>query len=350
MCLFIKNIVPRRRTSHKLTTKGKGDSDVHPPSVLLSNKIIQAETVRLPPIEVLAIPTDDIKVIMQKMGNVTSDGSNTRVYYDTLRNGQKSAIKMLDDSGKTNQEFLTQVAVTESLQHQNIVKLLGYGFFEHTRFLAYEFAAMGSLHDILHGKKGVEGASPGPLLSWAQRVKIALGAAKGLEYLHEKAKSPSIHCAVKSSNILLFSNDVAKLGEFNLSCKAPGTGLSLWSTQPLGNFVYQAPEFVAIGQLTPKSDVYSFGVVLLELLTGRKPLDRSRPHQEQSLVIWAADKLTYDKVGEIVDNRLGGKYPPKSVEWMATIASACLQFDQDHRPKMSHVVKALRRNQSLMCS
>lgn len=79
-------------------------------------------------------------------------------------------------------------------------------------------------------------------MSWAQRVKIALGAAKGLEYLHEKAKSPAIHCAVKSSNILVFSDDVAKLGEFNLSIKASSTGLSLGSTQPLGNFVYQAPE------------------------------------------------------------------------------------------------------------
>ncbi|XP_042428164.1 probable receptor-like protein kinase At2g47060 isoform X2 [Zingiber officinale] len=350
MCLIIKNIGTRRRTPHKLTTKGKGDSDVDHPSLLLSDDRIQAKPIRLLPIEVPAIPTDDIKVIMQKLGNVTSDGSSlyTRVYCDTLRNGQKSAIKMLDDSGKTDQEFLTQVAMTESLQHENIVKLLGYGYFGNTRFLAYEFADMGSLHDILHGKKGVEGASPGPLLSWSQRVKIALRAAKGLEYLHEKAKSPAIHCAVKSSNILLFSGDVVKLGEFNLSIKAPGTGLSLWSAQPLGNFVYQAPEFVSIGQLTSKSDVYSFGVVLLELLTGRKPLDRSRPHQEQSLV--AADKLAYDKVGEIVDNRLRGKYPPKSVAWMATIASACLQFDQDHRPEMSHVVKALRRNESLMCS
>ncbi|XP_042430313.1 pto-interacting protein 1-like isoform X4 [Zingiber officinale] len=288
MCLIIKNIGTRRRTPHKLTTKGKGDSDVDHPSLLLSDDRIQAKPIRLLPIEVPAIPTDDIKVIMQKLGNVTSDGSSlyTRVYCDTLRNGQKSAIKMLDDSGKTDQEFLTQVAMTESLQHENIVKLLGYGYFGNTRFLAYEFADMGSLHDILHGKKGVEGASPGPLLSWSQRVKIALRAAKGLEYLHEKAKSPAIHCAVKSSNILLFSGDVVKLGEFNLSIKAPGTGLSLWSAQPLGNFVYQAPEFVSIGQLTSKSDVYSFGVVLLELLTGRKPLDRSRPHQEQSLVVW----------------------------------------------------------------
>jgi pto-interacting protein 1 len=132
------------------------------------------------------------------------------------------------------------------LKHEHVVELLGYCVDGNLRVLAYEFATMGSLHDMLHGRKGVKGAQPGPVLSWAQRVKIAVGAAKGLEYLHEKAQPHIIHRDIKSSNVLLFDDDVAKIADFDLSNQAPDMAARLHSTRVLGTFGYHAPEYVLV--------------------------------------------------------------------------------------------------------
>ncbi|KAJ0439123.1 putative pto-interacting protein 1, protein kinase RLK-Pelle-RLCK-VIII family [Helianthus annuus] len=205
-----------------------------------------------------------------------------------------------------------------------------------------EYASNGSLHDILHGRKGVKGVQPGPVLSWSQRVKIAVGAAKGLEYLHEKAQPHIIHRDIKSSNVLLFDDDVAKIADFDLSNQAPDMAARLHSTCVLGTFGYHAPEYAMTGQLSSKSDVYSFGVVLLELLTGRKPVDHTLPRGQQSLVTWATPKLSEDKVKQCVDTRLNGEYPPKAVAKMGAVAALCVQYEADFRPNMSIVVKALQ--------
>ncbi|XP_020590171.1 pto-interacting protein 1-like [Phalaenopsis equestris] len=228
------------------------------------------------------------------------------------------------------------------LNHENVIQLLGYCIDGSLRVLAYEFATNGSLHDILHGRKGVKGAQPGPVLSWAQRVKIAVGAARGLEYLHEKSQPPVIHRDIKSSNVLLFDEDVAKIGDFDLSNQSPDTAARLHSTRVLGTFGYHAPEYAMTGQLSSKSDVYSFGVVLLELLTGRKPVDHTLPRGQQSLVTWATPRLSEDKVSQCVDTRLGGDYPPKAVAKFAAVAALCVQYEADFRPNMSIVVKALQ--------
>jgi pto-interacting protein 1 len=119
-----------------------------------------------------------------------------------------------------------------------------------------------------------------------QRVRIAVSAARGLEFLHEKAEPRVVHRDIKSSNILLFDNDVAKIGDFDVSNQSPDMAARLHSTRVLGTFGYHAPEYAMTGQLSTKSDVYSFGVVLLELLTGRKPVDHTLPRGQQSLVTW----------------------------------------------------------------
>ncbi|CAH1447674.1 unnamed protein product [Lactuca virosa] len=124
---------------------------------------------------------------------------------------------------------------------------------------------IGSLHDVLHGRNG---GLAGPLLSWSQRVKIVVGAAKGLEYLHEKTQPPINHADMKSSNVLLFEDHVAKIRDMDLTHQTPGMAARLHSTRVLGTFGYHAPEYAMTGVINLKSDVCSFGVVLLELLTG----------------------------------------------------------------------------------
>ncbi|QCE07149.1 pto-interacting protein 1-like [Vigna unguiculata] len=302
------------------------------------------QPVKARPIEVPNIPADELKEVTDNFGQdaLIGEGSYGRVYYGVLKSGQAAAIKNLDASKQPDDEFLAQVSMVSRLKHDNFVQLLGYCIDGSSRILAYEFASNGSLHDILHGRKGVKGAQPGPVLSWAQRVKIAVGAARGLEYLHEKADPHIIHRDIKSSNVLIFDDDVAKIADFDLSNQAPDMAARLHSTRVLGTFGYHAPEYAMTGQLNAKSDVYSFGVVLLELLTGRKPVDHTLPRGQQSLVTWATPKLSEDKVRQCVDTRLGGEYPPKAVAKMAAVAALCVQYEADFRPNMSIVVKALQ--------
>ncbi|CAN1292966.1 Pto-interacting protein 1 [Linum perenne] len=241
-----------------------------------------AQVIKIQPIEVPELPLDELKEVTENFGtnSLIGEGSYGRVYYGTLKTGQAAAIKKLDSSKQPDDEFLAQVSMVSRLKHEYFVQLLGYCVEGGSRVLAYEFASNGSLHDILHG------AQPGPVLTWAQRVKIAVGAAKGLEYLHEKADPHIIHRDIKSSNVLIFDDDVAKIADFDLSNQAPDMAARLHSTRVLGTFGYHAPEYAMTGQLNAKSDVYSFGVVLLELLTGRKPVDHTLPRGQQSLVTW----------------------------------------------------------------
>ncbi|CAI9767793.1 unnamed protein product [Fraxinus pennsylvanica] len=301
----------------------------------MTDAALKAQAVNVQPIAVPSIHGDELKEITDNFGSdsLIGKGIYGLVYYGIFKNGRTAAIKKLDASKQPDDELLAQVSMVSRLKHENFVELLGYCVDGNQRILAYEFASNGSLHDILHGRKGVKGAQPGPVLSWARRVKVAVGVAKGLEYLHEKADPHIIHCDVKSSNVLIFDDDVAKLADFDLSNQAPDF---------LGTFGYYAPEYAMTGQLNSKSDVYSFGVVLLELLTGRKPVDHTLPRGQQSLVTWATPKLSEDKVKQCVDGRLGGEYPPMSVAKMAAVAALCVQYEADFRPNMSIVVKALQ--------
>ncbi|XP_019165603.1 PREDICTED: PTI1-like tyrosine-protein kinase 2 [Ipomoea nil] len=299
-------------------------------------------------IPVIEVPVYSLEKLKEKTDNFGSkvligEGSYGRVYRASLDDGKAVAVKKLDMSSEPapNAEFLTQVSMVSRMKHVNLIELLGYCVEGSHRVLVYEFATMGSLHDILHGRKGVPGSLPGPTLDWMQRVRIAVEAARGLEYLHEKVQPPLIHRDIRSSNILLFDDFSAKIADFNLSNQAPDMAARLHSTRVLGTFGYHAPEYAMTGQLTQKSDVYSFGVVLLELLTGRKPVDHTMPRGQQSLVTWATPRLSEDKVHQCVDPKLG-ECPPKAVAKMAAVAALCVQYESEFRPNMSIVVKALQ--------
>ncbi|XVF75939.1 hypothetical protein PTKIN_Ptkin13bG0227500 [Pterospermum kingtungense] len=298
------------------------------------------------PIEIPAIPLDELNRMTGNFGTkaLIGEGSYGRVFYGKLSDGQAAAIKKLDagSSPEPDSDFGEQLSIVSRLKNEHFVELLGYCLEANNRILVYQHATMGSLHDVLHGRKGVQGAEPGPVLTWNQRVKVAYGAARGLEYLHEKVQPSIVHRDVRSSNVLLFDDFLAKIADFNLTNQSSDTAARLHSTRVLGTFGYHAPEYAMTGQITQKSDVYSFGVVLLELLTGRKPVDHTMPKGQQSLVTWATPRLSEDKVKQCVDPKLNNDYPPKAIAKLAAVAALCVQYEADFRPNMTIVVKALQ--------
>ncbi|OAY66801.1 Serine/threonine-protein kinase PBS1 [Ananas comosus] len=234
-----------------------------------------------------------------------------RVYKGRLEStGQIVAIKQLDRNGlQGNREFLVEVLMLSLLHHPNLVNLIGYCADGDQRLLVYEYMPLGSLEDHLHDL---------PLdkepLDWNTRMKIAAGAARGLEYLHDKANPPVIYRDFKSSNILLDEGFHPKLSDFGLAKLGPVGDKSHVSTRVMGTYGYCAPEYAMTGQLTVKSDVYSFGVVLLELITGRKAIDSTRPHGEQNLVSWARPLFNdRRKLPKMADPRLDGRYPMRGL-------------------------------------
>ncbi|CAL4944069.1 unnamed protein product [Urochloa decumbens] len=308
-----------------------------------------ASAAKVLPIDVPAFPLSELNRLTGNFGDraLVGEGSYGRVYRAKLgTTGELVAVKMFDNSGgssgQSEAEFCEQLSGVSRLKCEHFTQLLGYCLELNNRIVLYQFATMGSLYDILHGKKGVQGAEPGPVLTWAQRARIAYGAARGLEHLHEKARPPIVHRDVRSSNVLVFDGHDAKIGDFNLTNQSPDSAARLHSTKVLGTFGYHAPEYAMTGQLTQKSDVYSFGVVLLELLTGRKPVDHTMPKGQQSLVTWATPRLSEDKVKQCVDPKLKDDYPPKAVAKLAAVAALCVQYEADFRPNMTIVVKALQ--------
>ncbi|KAI7751250.1 hypothetical protein M8C21_012832 [Ambrosia artemisiifolia] len=182
-------------------------------------------------------------------------------------------------------------------------------------------------------------------LSWSLRLKVALGAAKGLAFLHG-AKTKVIYRDFKTSNVLLDSDYNAKLSDFGLAKDGPIGDKTHVSTRIMGTYGYTAPEYLATGHLTSKSDVYSFGVVLLEMLSGLRVVDKNRQIGKHSLVEWAKPYLAQKrKVLRVLDNRLEGQYTLEAAYAVATVALRCLSFEPKFRPSMSEVVKELEKLQ-----
>ncbi|PWA48553.1 mitogen-activated protein kinase 12/13, Protein kinase, ATP binding site [Artemisia annua] len=250
------------------------------------------------------------------------------------------AVKSLKPDGlQGHREWVAEVDFLGQLHHPNLVKLIGYCIEDDQRLLVYEFMTRGSLENHLFRR-----TIP---LPWSNRIKIATGAAKGLAFLHGGTE-PIIYRDFKTSNILLDTEYNAKLSDFGLAKAGPQGDKTHVSTRVVGTYGYAAPEYVMTGHLTSKSDVYSFGVVLLEILTGRRSMDKKRPSGEQNLVMWArpylADKR---KVYQLVDPRLELNYSVKGVQKVSQIAYNCLSRDSKARPSMDEVVKALSPLQDL---
>ncbi|KXG33228.1 hypothetical protein SORBI_3003G274300 [Sorghum bicolor] len=270
---------------------------------------------------------------------IIGEGGFGRVYEGILEDGERVAIKVLKrDDQQGTREFLAEVEMLSRLHHRNLVKLIGICTEGHSRCLVYELVPNGSVESHLHGSD--KGAAR---FDWDARLKIALGAARALAYLHEDSSPRVIHRDFKSSNILLEHDFTPKVSDFGLARTALGEGNEHISTRVMGTFGYVAPEYAMTGHLLVKSDVYSYGVVLLELLTGRKPVDMLRPAGQENLVAWAGSLLTSrDGLESIIDPSLGSSIPFDSIAKVAAIASMCVQPEVDQRPFMGEVVQALK--------
>ncbi|CAN1162340.1 Receptor-like serine/threonine-protein kinase ALE2 [Linum perenne] len=274
-----------------------------------------------------------------KASRVLGEGGFGIVYSGTLENGKEVAVKVLkryDQHG--SREFLAEVEMLSRLHHRNLVKLIGTCSEGHTRCLVYELIPNGSLESHLHGTD--KDSNP---LDWDARMKIALGAARALAYLHEDSSPRVIHRDFKASNILLEHDSTPKVSDFGLARAAIDEGNKHISTHVMGTFGYLAPEYAMTGHLLVKSDVYSYGVVLLELLTGRKPVDLSQPAGEENLVAYARPLLTSrEGLEALVDPAIKYTVSFDTIARVAAIASMCVQPEVSHRPFMGEVVQALK--------
>ncbi|PPD77657.1 hypothetical protein GOBAR_DD25421 [Gossypium barbadense] len=274
--------------------------------------------------------------------NIVGEGGFGCVYKGRMPDGRFVAVKRLKvGNGQGEREFKAEVEIISRIHHRHLVSLVGYCISENQRLLIYDFVRNKTLEHHLHGKIIGKGM---PVLEWAQRMKIAIGAAKGLAYLHEDCHPRIIHRDIKSANILLEDDFEAQVADFGLA-RLNDSSQSHVSTRVMGTFGYLAPEYASSGKLTDRSDVFSFGVVLLELITGRKPVDPTQPLGDESLVEWARplliQALETSDFSEIIDARLEKRYVESEVLMMIEAAAACVRHSATKRPRMALVVRAL---------
>ncbi|XP_029126973.1 receptor-like kinase LIP2 isoform X2 [Cajanus cajan] len=328
---------PQGPTPHETVVTTKAPTDVkkpkpdEPTNQVDTTTTIQAQNFTF---RELAIATKNFR-----QESLLGEGGFGRVYKGTIpATGQVVAVKQLDRNGmQGSKEFLAEVLSLSLLSHENLVKFTGYCADGDQRLLVYEFMPGNSLEHRLLERKADE-----PPLDWYSRMKIASNAAKGLWYLHDKASPAVIYRDLKSSNILLDNDHNAKLSDYGLAKLAGKDKMNIVPTRVMGTYGYSAPEYVRTGNLTLKSDVYSFGVVLLELITGRRAVDTTRPHDEQNLVSWAQPIFRDPKrYPDMADPNLNKNFPEKDLNQVVAIAAMCLQEEAAARPLMSDVVTAL---------
>ncbi|XP_010415496.1 PREDICTED: proline-rich receptor-like protein kinase PERK9 [Camelina sativa] len=268
--------------------------------------------------------------------NLLGEGGFGSVYKGILPDGRVVAVKQLKiGGGQGDREFKAEVETLSRIHHRHLVSIVGHCISGDRRLLIYDYVSNNDLYFHLHVSKSA--------LDWATRVKIAAGAARGLAYLHEDCHPRIIHRDIKSSNILLEDNFDARVSDFGLARLALDCNTHI-TTRVIGTFGYMAPEYASSGKLTEKSDVYSFGVVLLELITGRKPVDTSQPLGEESLVEWARPLISHaietEEFDSLADPKLGENYVDSEMFRMIEAAGACVRHSAAKRPRMGQIVRA----------
>ncbi|GLT31638.1 hypothetical protein SLA2020_063610 [Shorea laevis] len=281
----------------------------------------------------------EIKAATQDFNDqfLIGSGGFGNVYRGIVDGGTTTvAIKRLNPSSRQGaHEFHTEITMLSKLRHIHLVSLIGYCDEHGEMILVYDYMPRGTLRHHLYNTEN-------SLLSWKRRLEICIGAARGLHYLHREAKHTIIHRDVKSSNILLDENYVAKVSDFGLSRLGPmSTSETHVSTVVKGSFGYVDPEYYRRQHLTEKSDVYSFGVVLFEVLCGRPPVIQGVSKEKASLVHWARSCFLKGQLDQIVDRNLTGQIAPMALQKFGEVAERCVRDQAMERPMMSDVVWAL---------
>ncbi|XP_038685213.1 receptor-like serine/threonine-protein kinase At1g78530 [Tripterygium wilfordii] len=272
--------------------------------------------------------------------DIIGSGGYGTVYRMSITDSIAFAVKRLNrGSADRDRGFERELEAMGDIKHRNIVTLHGYYTAPHYNLLIYELMPNGSLDAFLHGK-----SMDRKILDWPSRYKIALGAARGIAYLHHDCIPHIIHRDIKSSNILLDDSMEARVSDFGLATLMEPDQTHV-STLVAGTFGYLAPEYFDTGRATIKGDVYSFGAVLLELLTGKKPTDEAFFEEGTKLVTWVKAVVEDERTEHVVDSSLEC-YPAKEIDYVFKIAFMCLETEPSKRPTMTEVVKMLEQIKS----
>ncbi|CAL0312814.1 unnamed protein product [Lupinus luteus] len=273
--------------------------------------------------------------------NVIGEGGYGIVYHGVLKDNTHVAIKnLLNNKGQAEREFKVEVEAIGRVRHKNLVRLLGYCAEGAHRMLVYEYVDNGNLEQWLHGDVG-----PSSPLTWEIRMNIILGTAKGLTYLHEGLEPKVVHRDIKSGNILIDRQWNAKVSDFGLA-KLLDSDSSYITTRVMGTFGYVAPEYASTGMLNERSDVYSFGILIMEVITGRTPVDYGRPPEEVNLVEWLKKMVSNRNAEGVLDPKLPEKPTSRALKRILLVALRCTDPNAQKRPKMGHVIHMLEAEDS----
>ncbi|XP_058767809.1 leucine-rich repeat receptor protein kinase HPCA1-like [Vicia villosa] len=266
--------------------------------------------------------------------NTIGSGGYGQVYQGALPTGELVAIKRAGkESMQGAVEFKTEIELLSRVHHKNLVSLVGFCYEKGEQMLVYEYVPNGTLMDSLTGKSGI-------WMDWIRRLKVTLGAARGLTYLHELADPPIIHRDIKSSNILLDNHLVAKVADFGLSKLLVDSDRGHVTTQVKGTMGYLDPEYYMTQQLTEKSDVYSFGVLMLELATSRKPIEQGKYIVREVMRVMDTSKDLYN-LHSVLDQTILKGTRPKGLERYVELALRCVKEYAADRPSMAEVAKEI---------
>ncbi|RHN39182.1 putative transferase, protein kinase RLK-Pelle-LRR-I-1 family [Medicago truncatula] len=287
-----------------------------------------------------AFSYNEILNITDNFKTIIGEGGFGKVYIGILQDHTQVAVKMLSTSSKQGyKEFQSEVQLLMIVHHRNLVSLIGYCDEGEIKALIYEYMTNGNLQQYLL----VENSN---IINWTKRLKIAVDAAHGLDYLHNGCKPPIIHRDLKSSNILLDENLHAKIADFGLSRAFGNDNDSHISTRPAGTFGYVDPQFQRTGNTNKKNDIYSFGIILFELITGKKALIKA-PDETIHILQWVIPLIKGGDIQNIIDARLQGEFNINSAWKVVEVAMSCISQIAAERPDINQILVELKECLSL---